>query len=59
MQKAEPFAKRLCYVKNIEYKRISDALWHKYPPLFWVAKIKDFANGNVRCIVIMGVCYSI
>jgi len=29
------------------------------PPLFWVAKIKDFANGNVRCIIIMGVCYSI
>ena len=29
------------------------------PPLFWVAKIKDFANGNVRCVVIMGVCYSI
>ena len=29
------------------------------PPLFWVAKIEDFANGNVRCVVIMGVCYSI
>ena len=29
------------------------------PPQFWVAKIKDFANGNVRCVVIMRVCYSI
>ena len=53
MQKAEPFAKRLCYIKNIVFKRISKTLWHKYPPQFWVAEIKDFANGNVRCFVIM------
>lgn len=59
MQKAEPFSKRFCYVKNIEYKRISDALWHKYPPLFWVAKIKDFALRDMCCIVLMVLCFTL
>ena len=57
IQKAEPFAKRLCYIKNIVFKRISEILWHKLPPPFWVAEIEDFANGNMEGVNIMVICY--
>ena len=57
IQKAEPFAKRLCYIKNIVFKRISEMLWHKLPPPFWVAEIQDFANSTMEGVDFMGVLY--